>query len=255
MGQMKVWIGSEWVAPKNIKTWSGLAWIGDRIGKYWAGSAWQDFISYSDGRVYAIQTESTDYVYELNPDTLAVINTRSGNIGGLFGAGGLKNRAFYVDASSDHGYEINMDTLATLVSFASGYTSPSGIGGTEDRLYTCDMSKQYIYEFNPTTLAKIDYYDLNYTPYGVGGTKATLLVCSTSVAYKLNPLNYAVLFSYDNISSKIKAIGGTSTRIYCTTCYSDTSNYYRELNPDTLVPIKNVKAPGYDSWGIGGTKT
>jgi len=89
-------------------------------------------------RVYYIDPSSNGGVYEMDPDTLAVINGEvSVTDSQGTGIGGITDDLFYCGRSGDVTYELDLDTLAEIGSSVSTPGSdPYGIGGIFPEPYT-----------------------------------------------------------------------------------------------------------------------
>ena len=68
-------------------------------------------------------------VYELNPDTLAVI--KAVNCDYPSGIGGISNRLFYCDDVIDRIHELDPETLTIIKSADAPGSNPTGVGGTK----------------------------------------------------------------------------------------------------------------------------
>ncbi len=197
-------------------------------------------------------TEGTQpRVYELNPNTFAVIHYAAhpgdSDVGGMF------DRLYVVESNTDILYEINPDTLA-VVNSVSTTTNARGIGGMFDRLYYCDITTDKIYELNPDTLASINNASSpSSNPYGVGGMFNRLYNCDTSSDnnYELNPNTLASINSASCPGLNPYGIGGMFDRLYNSVSSNDT---LYELNPDTLASINSASSPTGSPIGVGGLK-
>ena len=129
------------------------------------------------------------YIYEINPETLQVINTVSPNskINSIYGIGGgfdgKKLRLFCTDYGSNVIYELNPDTFDIInekrVSIGE-YMGSTGIGGgfdgTKLRLFYNNYKTNRIYEVDPDTLEIIKCENNRYggqSLSGIGGGHQT----------------------------------------------------------------------------------
>jgi len=127
-------------------------------------------------RLYTMGQNTTTDMWEVNPDTIATINTFSNPVdsGGGRGLGGIKdsNRLYFGTSSTYLIREINPDTGGLLNSAGAPYNN-GGIGGVSNRLYFTDSSNGRIYGVNPDTLASLGYVSQGLARDGVGGISPT----------------------------------------------------------------------------------
>jgi hypothetical protein len=83
------------------------------------------------GRLYHCDDDS-DKNYELNPASLATINTVSSPFLLPSGIGGINERLYHCDYDTDKNYELNPDSLATINTVSSPSAMPYGIGGIKN---------------------------------------------------------------------------------------------------------------------------
>ena len=189
-------------------------------------------------------------IYELNPNTLAVIKTVNSPGTDPRGIGGIYDRLYHSDYASSRVYELNPSTLAVISSTvtAKGFND---IGGTSKRLYG---SSGVVYELNRNTLVIIKSDAKNSS--GIGGILNRLYVSNVD-AYvdtisEINPDTFAVIKTV-TISGDPYGMGGISNRVYYTRSYITTYEL-NEVNPDTLAVINTVNSPSTYPHGIGGVK-
>jgi hypothetical protein len=216
-----------------------------------------------EGRLFACDY-SLDKAYEIDPDTLVVLNTSTTTYTGTpYGIGGIIDRLFMVENTNDMLYELDPDTLVSLDS-ASRLATRAGVGGTATKLYLNDdfAGAEGIWEVNPNTLLySTKYAQSNVTPRGIGGTYDRLFSTGTSggdYIYEHNTSTLAVtsttLFQPAGYTAGgIRDIGGTNTRLYIVR--SDLDRIY-EIDPDTKTILNSSSASviGGSPAGVGGIK-
>ncbi len=222
--------------------------------------------SVGEGRLFACDS-SADKVYEIDPDTLVVINTSTTTYtGSPSGVGGIIDRLYMVNQTNDTIYELDPDTLTSINSRAFTNATQYGIGGTATKLYTNDdfAGSEGIYEINPNTLEYgTRYNQADQSPRGIGGTydrlfstgingnvidrifehdTSTLTVISTTT---FSPTGWT--------SYLIRDIGGINSRLYVVR--SDTDRIY-EIDPDTKTVLNSSSQSviGTSPIGVGGMK-
>jgi hypothetical protein len=218
-----------------------------------------------EGRLFACDY-SLDKAYEIDPDTLVVLNTSTATYAGTpYGIGGVIDRLYLLENTNNNTYELDPDTLTSINSRNRAIaTSRAGIGGTATKLYLCDDTTGYlgIWEINTSTLNYVTQYTQpNATPRGVGGTYDRLFSTGTSggdYIYELNTSTLSVINSglftptgYTN--GGIRDIGGTNTRLYVVR--SDLDRIY-EIDPDTfsILNSSSQSVIGGSPAGVGGIK-
>jgi hypothetical protein len=160
-----------------------------------------------EGRVFASR-ESSTYGYELNKDSLAVINSVSGvTSSDLFTIGGVSNQLFCSDGTN-YLRELNPDTLAMInyKSFTSGdpYADFDAVGGTYDRLYAFEEDGE-IQELNWDEGVMIN--SIITSAADVGGIVSRLYSCSTSAIYERD-LNSLSIIDSHSVSYELNGVGG-----------------------------------------------
>ncbi|MCG8541250.1 MAG: hypothetical protein MJA82_15140 [Clostridia bacterium] len=204
-------------------------------------------------RLYHCNSGNPATNYELNSDTLAIINAAGSPSISPSGIGGIGGRLYNSDDSSDEIYELNPNTLAAINTVR--FNNTTGIGGIRDRLYSCVLETNRMYELNPNTvIAILGAFTPSNNAGGIGGIVDRLYHCDRSVneIYELNPDTLTVINTVSSPSFSSSGIGGINNRLYHCDFYSD--KMY-ELNPDTLAIINTVSAPNTGPRGIGGMKT
>ncbi|MFZ7103370.1 MAG: hypothetical protein ACOWWO_12045 [Peptococcaceae bacterium] len=197
-----------------------------------------------------------DVVYEINSDSLAVINSASSPGLGARGIGGVIGELYHVDDDTELVYELNPNTLAVIRSTQHPGSVPWGVGGTKDNLYISNSNSDYLYEVNLITLASINSSPaFSGAPRGIGGIDNRLYNVDNSGddIYEISSNTLASIRNVSSPSSDPQGIGGTNNRLY----HSDNSSkLLYELNPDNLSVI-NTHSLSYASGtplGIGGMK-
>lgn len=218
-----------------------------------------------EGRLFACDS-SADKAYEIDVDTLVVLNTSTATYTGApSGIGGITGRLFMLENINDVYYELDPDTLVSLNSTSRSTSAEYGTGGTATKLYVNqDSGTVGIYEVNPDTLAYgTRYNQADTSPRGMGGTSDRLFSTGTGGnvidrIYEHDTSTLAVIATYTfqptgYTVGLIKDIGGTNTRLYITR--SDLDRIY-ELDPDTcnIINSSSQSVIGGSPAGVGGIK-
>lgn len=208
-------------------------------------------------RLYTVDGD-TDMIYELDPDTFTVLNSRATPSGSPRGIGGILDKLYLTDYGTERLYSVNPDTLVTTIISSLPQSNPRGVGGIRDRLYYSDItsSPYRIHELHPGTGASLKYVSVS-NANDVGGTDARLY-CAKYGADELHELNPNTLASINSVTSPERhpgGMGGTYDRLYAgISRYVQDPVYVYELNPDTLAVINSSDPPGTSVDGIGGLK-
>ena len=144
-----------------------------------------------------------DYLYEVNPITLAEIQNLNVSDGDPYGVTGMYDRGFYGGNGANTICEFNLITLADINNWALG-TSPGDVAGTRTRLFYSATANEEHRELNPTTLVVINNVISPTGTASVLGAMFSRLFAGDSWGAVIYEMNLDTLASIGTIS----ALGG-----------------------------------------------
>lgn len=193
-------------------------------------------------------SDQADNWHELNPDTLVKINTvATTSFESPKDMGGVDSRLFGV--SSNNVREYNPDTLVSInVNAVPISTVTTGCGGASglQELYLSRSNANNVWEVGLDSLVVIT----TFSPPGgsefvaVGGTKSNNRMYSqnrTTDLYYEQQLDFSAVINSGAVGQlEPTGVGGMGVRLFgCT----QASEFYYEINPDTLGVINSLADP------------
>ena len=186
--------------------------------------------------------KETGKVYELNPDTLVVINSGTfAHWGGVSGGGvgGISNRLYQTDRgvhNINNVNEINPDNFVRI-NYAN-LSDSDGTGGNSDMLLISSVSPDYIAEINPDSLVEIRRETKTRVSRDTGGMETRVFYSDWDKYFEMNPENLLNINSV-NIVKNICGIGGINKKLYIAFEWNPPI-CVQEVNPDNGAVINSA---------------